>query len=269
MYKIIQLKKKTFNVDYYDYVFKDFDTFYKVAANLLTPLVGTYKVCITIEDANKILDFIKIEDNYSHLDITIATNVSTLEYISIRSNTANVEGVISDFDVYKELIEKHEVLFSREALRTLYNSIPHDYESMDNALSKIKEEFGESIVTDSMLSKLFVLNKLIYPRQVLQSFLRFDRWRWVKLKNCLTSISNDIVFYSIRKELNKMIDDKAKYIKTSSPAYMRNVNTVNLNFAYRVFCLDNLNIKNVELLFKLYERGVTPYDFLLEKEDEI
>ena len=82
-------------------------------------------------------------------------------------------------------------------------------------------------------------------------------------------ISNDIVFYSIRKELNKMIDDKAKYIKTSSPAYMRNVNTVNLNFAYRVFCLDNLNIKNVELLFKLYERGVTPYDFLLEKEDEI
>ena len=63
MYKLIVAKKKQDKSEY-DYVFKDFDSFYTVADTLSVPLVGRYSISIDTDSLEQIKEFIQIEEKY-------------------------------------------------------------------------------------------------------------------------------------------------------------------------------------------------------------
>lgn len=269
MYVIRKAKKKATYPDT-NYVFKDFKSFYEIAEFLSVPIFGKYTIVIKTEDVSQISEFLEVEQSYAEFVIYIYTSQAVIDYLALRKSTLKVEDRKSEYNTFIELIKKHEILFAKGVDDILYKSITHEYDEMDNTLLKIKVEYGSREVTERMLEELVVLNKVIYPRQVLMSYLRLDRWRLQKLRKCVEQMGNDVVFWSIRKTLKEMIKSKAQYLKSGiDNRGIKYVNSNNLAYMYRTFVIGNAGLKDVELLMHLYEKGETVYDFIQEDSDSV
>jgi len=263
MYKLIEYRKSKGTVKA-DYEFKDFKAFEQMVGSLLLPLTGKYTLNIITDDVGEVQKFIKNESLYKHLIINVYTTSSVLEYISMRDTTAVFAEKEKDFDIFKELIMEKKVYFEKKALFKLYNSIEHKYDEMEKALDLLLNEYGRfTQITESMLSRLFVVNDMVYPRQVLIEYLWLRRYREYKLAKCLAQVGNDVTVGAFIKNVKTFIKEKETYIKTGQGSNLvKSINTDRLCLMYRIFVLDKNGISDASILLKLYERGLTPYDFI-------
>ena len=264
MYYLVKNKKKN-SYPVTNYSFKDFKSFYEVAGNLDVPIFGRYTFVIKSDNMNDVYEFVKNEEQYSGFIVYIYTTQANIDYICLKKPGANVYGAKTEYQNFMELIEKHEILFAKGVADVLYKSIDHDYEEMDSILLRVKTEFGGQEVKERDLESLVVLNKIVYPRQVLMAYLNMDRWRLQKLRRCVSQLGNDVVFWSIRKSIKKLVESKVKYLKTGmNDSGIKYVNYDNLLFMYRTFLTGTGNFKDVEMLMRLYEKGVTVNDIIQE-----
>lgn len=264
MYAIIQ-KKGRDNTDFnYDYIFKDFKQFYEIADTLTYSIFGRYKIKIVTEDIEEAVKFIKHEDKYQSLDIHIYMPEAAIDYIQQRDTKINIQGSMKDIDIFKELISNKNILFEKGVMYILYNSIPHNLDSMEKALNTIVFEFGVGVpVSEKMLNTLFVLNKMVYPRTVLISFIQMERYRWVKFEKSISAVGNQILLGAMIKNMKQFIRDKVVYYKTGrASSLIKSLNTNNLMLLYRVLVSERNGFNDAKLLLTLYERGISAHDIL-------
>ena len=264
MYFLVKVKKNG-SYPVTNYSFKDFKSFYEVAENLDVPLFGKYTFVIKTDNLNSIYEFVQKESMYSEFIVYIYTTQTNIDYICLKKPGAHVYGAKTEYQNFMELIDKYEILFAKGVADILYKSIDHSYEEMDSVLLRIKTEFGTNEVKEKDLEQLIVLNKLVYPRQVLMAYLNMDRWRLQKLRRCVSQLGNDVVFWSIRKNIKKLVEAKVKYLNTGmNNGNIKYVNYNNLLLMYRTFLTDTGYFNDVEMLMRLYEKGVTVYDIIQE-----
>lgn len=268
MYTIIQEKKSEKILDA-DYIFKDFESFYELAKVVTVPLVGMFNICIQSDKVKDIQDFVKVADKYAYMNIRIYAAKSTIEYISLYNPTLIVNDSKSAYDIFKELIEREQLLFAKGLINVLYASIEHDYETMDDVVKRLREEFGAHVtITEPMLAKHYILNKTVYPRSVMLAYLRCDRWRRVKLKQCLEEVGNDIAVGAVVKNIKLLLEEKVKYFKSGNGSNLiKSIDTQRLLLMYRVFVVERNGLDDLCLLLELYERGISVYDIVQRRTD--
>lgn len=208
-------KTKSTELPKFDYSFTKFEEFYEIAHLIEVPLIGSYYIRIKSDSYQDIMQFIEVEGRYSVLVIYIEVGESLLNYISLHKPTVSLLESKSNYEVYKGLVSKYGILFAKNAMRTMYFAIGHSYAEMDEALELVQRTFaGVSPITEKEISKLFVIDDVIYPRNVLIMFLRLDRGRYGQLDKCINYFGNDLVLYSMRKSARAFLKDKIKYLKT-------------------------------------------------------
>lgn len=262
MYTIVQTKGKT-KVEGHDYVFKDFKTFYDLASTLTVPLIeNRYSIAIKTDNTNDIKEFIKNEDKYSSLMVYIYTPESVVDYLSLYNTGINIQDTVSTFDTFKELVKSKNLLFDKYVMQSLYSSIDHDYNSMDEATTKVLNEYGPQVtISEKMLASIFVLNKVTYPRSVLVAYINMDRNRQSKLNRCLQDVGNDVALGAIVKNIKAFVEQKVEYFKTGKGSnFIKSLNTNNLNQLYRIFVVERNGLNDVCILFSLYEIGISSYE---------
>lgn len=262
---VIRKDKKKANYPDTNYTFKDFKGFYEIAEYLDVPVFGKYSILIKSENVEQILSFIDIEETFAEFVVYIYTTQAVIDYVTLRKPAVKVDDTSSMYNTYKELIEKHGVLFSKGVDDLLYRSVEHDYEEMDSVLLKLKLEFDDVEITSKMLQTVVVVDDIVYPREVLNAYLRLDRWRLQKLRKCVKQVGNDVCYWVIKRTLRSMIKSKTKYLQTGvSDSGIRYINSTNLLMMYRLFVTGTGYVSDVELLMRLYERGLTVYDIIQE-----
>lgn len=261
MYSVIKYTKKT-DLSGYDYIFKNFKEFYNVADYLYMPLIGVYKIAIITHSTEDVESFLSQENRYSHLSVSIFMEEQAIAVLESHNPEAHFEETVNSYEVFKQLISERNFLFDRYMIYRLYRSIDHDTVSMMNALDKISNNRQKNeLITEELLSKLFVLNDIVYPSQVLMRFLNMEGKRWDLLHVCLSQIDNDVIVGSIVKELKKFVISKAEYFKTGQTSdRIKKLNTQNLITAYRVFVAERGGINDAFILFKFYENGLSTID---------
>lgn len=208
-------KTKSTELPKFDYSFTKFEEFYEIAHLIEVPLIGSYCIRIKSDSYQDIMQFIEVEGRYSVLVIYIEVGESLLNYISLHKPTVSLLESKSNYEVYKGLVSKYGILFAKNAMRTMYFAIGHSYAEMDEALELVQRTFAcVSPITEKEISKLFVIDDVIYPRNVLIMFLRLDRGRYGQLDKCINYFGNDLVLYSMRKSARAFLKDKIKYLKT-------------------------------------------------------
>ena len=249
-----------------NYIIKGFKEFYDLAELLTVTFNGSYHIMIKNATYNEIMEFIQVSESYNHMMIYIEVSDTLLEYISLRKPHINVLDSQSNFELYQELISKYGILFEKNVHRILYYSIGHTYSDMDDALSLIKFNYPNKVVTKDDISKLFVVDDTVYPRNVLLAYLRLDFGRQHKLKKCIDTFGNDMVFYSMRKTSRKLLEEKIKFLKSGSAnKVITNLNVNNLIRMLNVLDYNNKNgFRDVYTLMSLYEKGETINDTLQE-----
>lgn len=268
MYTIIAEKKSQKILDA-DYIFKDFESFYELAKVITVPLVGMFNICIQSDKVKDIQEFVKVADRYAYMNIRIYAAKSTIDYISMYNPSLVIEDSRSAFDVFKELVEREQLLFAKGMMNVLYSSIEHDYETMDSVVKQLHEEFGAQVtITEQMLSKHYILNKTVYPRSVVIAYLRCDRWRKFKLKQCLEEVGNDIAVGAVVKNIKLLFNEKVKYFKSGNGSNLiKSIDTQRLLLMYRIFVIDRNGLDDLSLLLELYERGISVYDIVQRRAD--
>ena len=262
MYYIYK-KQKNNALPEFHYMFKKFKDFYDIAALLEVPLSGSYFINIKSDSYEDIMQFLKREQEFKHLVVYVEISETLLDYILLRKPNITLLDSKSNFEVFTELVTKHSILFQKGCLQVMYNAIGHSYQEMDEALKIIKNTYGEKEVTKDDISKLFVVDEFVYPRTVCIDYLLMSRYRRSRLKKCLEYFGNDLVFYAIRKNAIKFLEEKIKYLKTGkgnglikildANNIIRMVNTLEYN---------NPGFKDIFILLDLYEKGVTVNDSL-------
>lgn len=261
MYELMTTSKK--GIDY-DYVFRDFAKFYEVANLVTYPLSGRYVIRVNSDNIKEILDFITNEERYRTLDVHIYAPQPVVEYICQRRADINYRESVKMIDVFKELASERRLLFRRGVLYTLYGSIRHETADMTEALDLLVREYGcEHEITERMLEKHFLINKLVYPRDVVNAFLWGDRWRWQKLEKCVAALGNAVVKGAIVNNLKKLLKEKNAFFRTGRCSnYIRSLDTENIMKLYGVFVCNACKFQDVHILFQLFERGISVYDLL-------
>ena len=266
MYFLYKKSKKAV-LPKFDYMLKNFNEFYDLAKVLDISFHGAYNINIKSDNYDDIIGFINMSESYRYLIVYIETNQTLIDYIALRKPDVSLKDSKSDFEIYKDLIAKYRILFDKKSISLLYGSIGHEYDEMESALSLIKTTFPNvRPVTEKELSQLFVLNDLIYPRQVCIYFLLFDRWRYSKLERCIEYFGNDLVLYSIRKTIRNLYDEKVKYLKTGAGSKLIKSLSIN-NILHMLRCMDyeRDGFMDIRTILMMYEKGVSINDFVQER----
>lgn len=261
MYRLISYTKKI-DLSSYDYVFKSFDEFYDISYYIKYPLFGVYRIAIITNKINEMIKFIDDEDKFFHFDITVMMEEAQIQKVSVVRPDVKSQEIAGAYDTWKRMIGERELLFDEHMTYKLYSSVEHDTASMIEALDLVKNEYpnGE-LITKERLSKLFVLNDTIYPRQVLLKFLSMDRSRWKLLRMCQEQMDNGTITGATVNNIRKMVESKAAYFKTGmTQEYIKRINTQNLIIADKVFCTNRYGLDDPFILYKLYENGVSVGD---------
>lgn len=263
MYTVIPLGKKD-KIGEHDFVFTDFESFYKTACTLTVKLNGKWSIGIKPKDINDVKDFISNEAKYSHLVISIYLPKSQVEFLTMRNTHINTKENIKPFELFQEMCSNRSLLFGKGVIYTVYNSIEHDVDSMEYACNLLHQRFGShNTITEKTAAECFIINKVVYPRSVVLDYLWMGRWREQKLKKCMSDVGNDIMLYAVINNIQKLFDAKVTYFKTGEANNLtKSIDTKRLNLMYRVFIIDRGKVSDVALLFKLYERGKSCYDFI-------
>jgi len=267
MYRLVEAKKGSKSEQKHDYTFKDFDSFYRIANILIVPFEGRYSIAINSSDVEQILNFIKIEEEYSHLMVFIYVPKEVLTFMTMRHSNLKVSGQVKPIEEFKTVVNKHSILFKKGVDYILFNSIEHTIESYEEALTTIKQEYGSHVeITEQMLSKIFNLNKLVYPRSVLIDYLWLRRYRVFKLNKCIESMGNDICLFACINNVEDFMKQKIRYYTTGLGSdFIKTIDIHRLELMYRVLVVERNGIKDMKLLMELYERGLSADDFIQER----
>ncbi len=263
MYAIVP-EKKPKDIISYDYVFESLKAFYEIASAISLPLVGRYNICVITDDAKAVQEFVKNADKYNDLCIDIYMPEVSVDYLTSYNTRLPVKNKMKMFDIFKELIMKYNLLIDKKAVSVLYSAIEHTYEEMDTALKHIKDEYGSyNRITESMITRLFVVNKITYPRNVLISYLLMERYRRSKLEQCIKNVGENIALRACIKNVKILFNEKVTYYQTGNGSKLiRMIDSRRLNLMYRVLVTERNNLNDLSMLLEFYERGMTPYDFI-------
>lgn len=267
MYTILLKKgKQQSDITGFDYAFKKFELFYTIVENLNVKLNGRYKIKVDDDNIEQVLKFIDRESEFSNLSVFIYLPETSLEYVQKARPSANFQGVVKMIDIFKTLVKEYGLLFAKGVMYTLYNSIPHEIVDMEEAVKTLQKEYGTGVeITEQMVSKHFIINKVIYPRTVLLSYLSMNRWRQSKLCKSVEMLGNDLVLGAMVKNVKQFMEDKVTYYKTGrTTPLVRSIDTQNLQQMYRILVTERYGINDVFLLMNMYERGLSFYDLVFE-----
>lgn len=266
MYRLVPIKKST-KIGNHDFFFKDFETFYNIARVITVSLTGKYSIGVQTKKIEDIKEFIRVQADYETLMVYIYVPETLVDYMAMYETDLNVSEKVKPFEEFRELIRKYSVLFEKKVDSLLYASIEHDYESMEDAISKLAETYGSyNPISEKMLEPLFIINKIVYPRTVLLDYLFLGRYRDYKLKKCLQAVGNDVALYSCIKNINELMQQKVTYFKSGSGSKLiKAVNTKRLTIMYRVLVLERSGLNDITLLLNLYERGLSVNDIVQEE----
>ena len=250
----------------FHYRFNDFSELYELANVTQVSIFGAYYINIKSDDYKAIVNFIDVADSYSAMFIYVEVNESLLEYIRLTKPNVQLLQGASNYEVFKELISKYEILFAKGCIDTMYFAIGHEYEEMEEALILLRQTYPNvSPITDKEISSLFVVDNLIYPRSVLIMFLRLDRGRWRNLDKCVDHFGNDLVMFSMRKTVRKFFTEKLAYLKSGvGRGLIKTIPIHNIILMLRVLDYERMGFKEIKSLMEMYEKGDSVYDFVHE-----
>ena len=260
-------KTKSSQLPKFNYDFKKFEDFYAIAHLLEMPVVGTHYVRIQSDSYKDIINFLKVSDSYQTIVIYIEVNEVLLNYILLQKPGLSLLESKSNFEVFKELVSKYNILFKPNSIKTMYFSIGHSYAEMDEALQLVKQQFPDiQEIGDNEISQLFVVDNLIYPRNVLIAYLRMTRGRKTQLEKCINYFGNDMVLYAMRKNIRKLLDEKIKYLKTGQGSgLMKLLPISNLVQMANVLDFTRGKFMDIRTLMALYEVGGNINDTLQKR----
>ena len=259
-------KSKSSELPKFHYMFKSFEEFYKIANLLEVPLIGSYYIQIKSDSYKDIMNFLNIEHTYSALVVYIEMSESLLEYVALQKPQVSMLDSKSNFEVFKELIEKYRILFDKNCIRLMYSAIGHSYADMDEALELLQKTYPNTKITKNELNKLFVIDDTVYPRSVCIMYIRMDRWRQARLRKCIDYFGNDLVLYSMRKTTRKLLDEKIKYLKTGRGSYLaRTLPAMNIVKLAMALDYERRGFMDVTTILNLYEKGETINDFVQKR----
>lgn len=261
-------KSKSVALPSFAYTFAKFSDFYAMAEVLTVSLVDSYFIRIKSDSYKDIMQFIESPNNaYPGLTIYIETTQSLMDYIVLRKPAVSLLSSKSNYETFEDLISRYKILFDRGCVKTLYFAIEHDYTSMVEALELILQTYPDvSPITEKEIANLFIVDKLIYPRNVCIAYLRLDRGRAGQLRKCVDYFGNDLVLYAIRKNLGNFLEEKTKYLKTGKGSgLIKTIPLMNIVKMYNAINFGRGRFKDITTILSLYEKGATIDDTLQKR----
>lgn len=260
-------KAKSNSLPEFKYSFNKFDDFYAIAHLLEMPVVGNYYIRIQSDSYKDIINFINTSEQYETLVIYIEVSASLLDYVCLQKPNLSLLESKSNFETFKELISKYGILFKTNCIKTMYFAIDHDYASMDEALELLQRTFPDvREISENEISQLFVIDKLVYPRNVLIAYARMMPGRATQLTKCINHFGNDMVLWSMRKAARNLLKDKIQYLKTGTGnGLMKILPTDNLIRLNNALDYNRCDFMDIRTILSLYEKGETVNDYLQKR----
>lgn len=262
MYYLYNSKDKK-KVSKCDYSFKDMKEFYEISKVLTHKLTGPYVIQIKGTNYKDVEEFIKNSDNYKHLIVYIELQPEMYEYLQARQPNASVLNQENIYDTWVELVQRYNLVLAKGCLKRLFFSIKHDYDAMSEAVLELKREYGDAEIDMDMIKQVISIDDIVYPRNVLISYVRMERSRKTKLALCLNNFDKGLVYHSMKKNCIKLLEQKNVYYKTGKGSdLIKTIPYENLLKLYYAFLTNSRYYYDIELLLRLYEKGEYLNDFV-------
>ena len=263
MYYLYSKKQENIVPTSIDYEFNKFEEFYAIEPILTNKLFGTYTIKITSESFDDIKAFIEQSDNYTRLVVYINTTEEIIGRVTLSNDNVTLLNNKSSMKLWEELIIKYDIYFERGVAKKLFWNMDKTEAAMSTAILDLKEVYGNKVISYDDVLKVLSIEDIVYPKSVMYSYLMRDRFRDSKLKKSIEVLGNDIVFYSIRKNIKKIYEQKCNYYRTGIGSdFIKKIPFKNIIKLYYTFVTLPRGFKDISIILKLYEKGEYIHDYL-------
>lgn len=258
------LKGKDLSV--YSYIVESLSDFYELVEVISVPIKGKYNILLYSNDAPGLLNLYKVSDSYKHMNITVAIkDKNVISKLKLSLPNAEIGTQHSLYEQMLELVKQKNLVIETTALSKLYGSVNTSFEEIEDALNKLEEAYGKyNLISVSDLAKIIVIREVTYPRQVMMAYLRQERYRTNTLTKSIKDFGDKMVFYAIRKNIDKIREEKLEFIRSGKGSKsIANIPLNNIMLMYYIFVINGLGLpKDPTIALYAYEKGVKEFDNL-------
>lgn len=242
----------------YHYILKTVEELNELVKQVYTPIFGRYLVSLQLNDKKSLRTIIQEQSRYSHLELFVKIPKSLFNDMSL-SLPGSIQLTNKPILEYlKEGIAKRNLVIKNSVMYSIYASIDKEYEEVDEVLNLLLREHGKFLdISKNDLAKYINIVDIVYPREVLISYINMYEGRKWKLDKCLEQIDKEIVLASMIKTIKKLTKQKLEYLKTGvGSKFIHSLNTRNLMLLnYHLRFNKNYNMNDIVLLLYQYEKG--------------
>lgn len=249
-----------------DYVFETYEDFVELSGALTTSLFGNYKMEIININAKELLELSRNENSYPYFNVYVPVDSAVVKELRLIAPALKLMDQTDFYSIWLEQISKYQLNLTPDAVHKLYWAIPRNITSIIDCAIVLEDKYHQEKINYQMAKKALGLEDRIFSKMLCVYFIRQDRYRWQKLDTAIKQTGEQRLFYSMRKNLDYLLEEKFKHIKQGTGSDLIKTlpldNMLRLKYAFTQY---EGKTKSIYLLLNLYEKGET-YDSLYRED---
>lgn len=228
MWRILKQNKKQILPKNKDYVFEKLTDFERLVPYLFPKIDGDW--CIVL------LGFSLKDLIYCVEKIDVPEFINIQAYVTkdvqdrfLSRYPKYIEETKTNKELYKEFLKTVPKMMTAKAIRELYSRFHGNIQRIEEAMVEILSNTSEKDIIDIRdIDEVIIESESVYAKEVLYTFLLHDnelvekrgtplsgyRWKkpWELYAKIVRTLGTDYAFYAIRKQVEKLLDEKIKYM---------------------------------------------------------
>ena len=212
-----------------DYFFEHADDYFDVLPYLYGKIIGKWYIMVLADNIKEIRHIFNVgvpED----VTVDVLTDQSNIEQFLMEHPDTRV-AALSPYEMYMELFRDiGDIIFDPKAVSEIYKRAGPNIEELEKALQQVIQTSDGIKVTMQDVDKVLLPNKRVYASDIARAFLHMREcpWRWQLVDRFINDLGQDFAFYSVRKYIQQLLQNKNKYLhnETVAERYARDVQTV-------------------------------------------
>lgn len=251
----LRKKAKSFSTDGADYVLEKFEKFDEILAMLTPKFDGNWNIVMIDPKLKLINDLITVKRIPEWVDLLIYTSDKKIEEIALNHPEYQPKEMTVK-ERFEEIVAKIDTVITSDASKSLLSMYRQQPDEVEEVLHRLDKDPEVERITRKELAQNIVYVKRTYVSDVLLAFITGDSRRWDMYNKVHAELGTDIMYYAMYKYVNKLLHEKADYLKNKDVTIyaVRQIDAATIDYVYTLFANSHNSSQLVVLLHAIENR---------------
>lgn len=253
-----------------DYILDKTDKFYNVTDFLTPKFEGNWSFYLIDPTIKFIKELLHNKDFPEWIDVYIRVNQKKLNEVALEFPEV-IPKVQTKKEAFSEIVAGLKHLVDIKASKMLFEAYKQKPTETVEVIQKLDNEVESPSISVKDVQGSITFTKHTYASDVINAFLTGQANRWKLYKNLVGELGNDYAYYSCRKYVCRLLQQKDAYLKNKNVSLyiVTTIDAPTICFAYTLFMNSNSPKQLYAILYSMQNRSEETLNSITNTEDII